>query len=83
MIEQKFMIDKISIIAETFPINWLSTPKINAAINENQNIENNNLFTKPFHSILLNKINPHIIPVNGINSNILYLPHILNIVYTI
>lgn len=38
MIEQKFRIDKMIIRAETFPINWLNAPKINVAINENQNI---------------------------------------------
>lgn len=77
MIEQIFMRPKMDRIVKFFPINGSSMPKIIGAINENQNIENNNLFTKPFHSILLNKIKPHMMPENGNISNIFYLPHIL------
>lgn len=74
-IEISWSVDRISngIYGSFKPRLEENKPSNNCDKRENQKIENKILFVSPFHSMLLNRINPQTILINGNTSNITVL----------
>lgn len=75
-IERSWSADRISkeISGSFNPKREENSPNNNCDKSENQKIENKILFIIPFHSILLNKMNPQTILING-NISTIIIPY--------
>lgn len=82
-IEISWSVDKMSkgINGSFRPIVEENNPNSSCDRRENQKTENKILFISPFHSMLLNRINPQTILINENTSNIIFLFSLILFLY--